>query len=153
MTMNHKSYSVIIYTCLLAVLGINVALAQNITPELVDQLAREGNCTAPGIEGDYEFYTYDMAGYDRYYRIDTPFGMFPHWDHAYPRNPKPMQAMPRYALPGTYTFALTGFLPAFHSCLQGFPHDQSCPCRFHVRCRSVLLRCGARPIQRRGDGP
>jgi len=54
-----------------------------LTPEQIDQLALEGLCVMAQARDDAAYH-YDITGYGRVQRRDTPFGQFRSWDIDWP---------------------------------------------------------------------
>jgi hypothetical protein len=78
-----------------------------LTDEIIDQLAVEGLNVVGAARGIHS-YTYDITGYRRVQRLDTPFGKFQTWDTG-PELTKNPGVHPECALDQPYAIRLGGF--------------------------------------------
>ena len=79
-----------------------------LTSGQVDELAREGRYVVTGARGKLA-YDYDVTGYRRATRRDTPFGKFVPWDFAAPPVKSPPGPRPECADARPYLIRLGGF--------------------------------------------
>lgn len=80
-----------------------------LTPEQVDQLAREGLYVLAEARKDL-IYDYDITGYRRVERRDTPFGQFTVWDGSAPTEAVSPGRHPECALDCAYVTRLGGLV-------------------------------------------
>lgn len=73
------------------------------TRELADSLRMESN------SGSYDMAQFDVAGFDRVYRIETPPGTFKAWNKEIPAPLRSFGPKPEYTLNDTYKTRIGGF--------------------------------------------